>query len=322
MSVRTATSALVLVSLFVFLAVPIFSSSPSLAQESHEPTQATTEAEDGNVAPTEDDSQSLFSLNNLLTLLILTLLQAVLGFDNLLYISIESKRVALDKQTIVRHWGIGLAIGLRIVLLFVVMQAITYLQQPFFSIKQQGFISGDFNVHSVIVLIGGGFIIYTALKEISHMLAIEDIGHGSGKEGQKSVANAIFWIVLMNLVFSFDSILSALALTNVFLVMAVAIVVSGMMMIYLADHVAEFLKKNRMFEVLGLFILFIVGIMLLSEGGHLAHLTFFNQAIEPMAKSTFYFVIGVLVIIDVVQGRYQKKLNAQRLAEQGAAHAP
>ena len=157
MSVRTATSSLVLVSLFVFLAVPIFSSSPSLAQESQESTEETTEAEAGNVAPAEDDSPSLFSLNNLLTLLILTLLQAVLGFDNLLYISIESKRVALDKQTIVRHWGIGLAIGFRIVLLFVVMQAITYLQQPFFSIEQQGLITGDFNVHSVIVLIGDDF---------------------------------------------------------------------------------------------------------------------------------------------------------------------
>ena len=123
----------------------------------------------------------------------------------------------------------------------------------------------------------------------------------------------------MNLVFSFDSILSALALTDVFPVMATSIVISGLLMIWLADHVAEFLKKNRMYEVLGLFILFIVGVMLLSEGGHLAHLEFFGYEIEAMAKSTFYFVIGVLVLIDVVQGRYHRKLNAQRLAEQGAA---
>ncbi len=261
----------------------------------------------------------LFTISSLMTLLMLTLLQAVLGFDNLLYISIESKRVAEDKQTYVRRLGIGLAIGLRIVLLFVVMMAIGSLQHPFLSIDLDGIVSGQFNVHSVIVLIGGGFIVYTALKEIMHMLSIEDIGHGMHKEKTRSVGAAVFWIVLMNLVFSFDSILSALALTDVFPVMATSIVISGLLMIWLADHVAEFLKKNRMYEVLGLFILFIVGIMLLSEGGHLAHIEFFGYAIEAMAKSTFYFVIGVLVLIDVVQGRYQKKLNAQRLVEQSGA---
>ena len=123
----------------------------------------------------------------------------------------------------------------------------------------------------------------------------------------------------MNLVFSFDSILSAIALTNVFWVMATAIVISSILMIVLADDVAEFLEKNRLYEVLGLFILLIVGVMLLSEGGHLAHLSLFGYPIEPMAKSTFYFVIGVLVIVDVVQGRYQKKLIAQKKA--GSMHS-
>ena len=91
------------------------------------------------------------------------------------------------------------------------------------------------------------------------------------------------------------------------------------MMIFLADHVAEFLKKNRMYEVLGLFILFIVGILLLSEGGHLAHLKLFGFAVEPMAKSTFYFVLAVMVAVDIVQTRYRAKLMAQRQEEFGRA---
>ena len=94
-------------------------------------------------------------------------------------------------------------------------------------------------------------------------------------------------------------------------VMSLAIVFSGIMMIWMADHVSEFLKKNRLFEVLGLFILFIVGIMLVSEGGHLAHVQLLGHPVEPMAKSTFYFVLIVLVVVDVVQGRYQRKLFAQ-----------
>jgi predicted tellurium resistance membrane protein TerC len=83
-------------------------------------------------------------------------------------------------------------------------------------------------------------------------------------------------------------------------------------MIVLADKVSEFLQKNRMYEVLGLFILLIVGIMLLSEGGHIAHLKLFGNAVTPMSKTTFYFVIVVLVLIDLVQGRYQKKLLKER----------
>jgi predicted tellurium resistance membrane protein TerC len=263
----------------------------------------------------EDAMAELLTLDNLFTFLMLTALQAVLGFDNLLYISIESKRVRADKQAMVRKIGIGLAILLRLVLLFAILSAVQYFQTPFFEVHWTGVVEGEVNVHAFITLIGGAFIIYTAVKEIMHMLAIDDLeGHAAGK-ATRSVAGAITWIVAMNLIFSFDSILSAMALTNVFVVMAAAIVVSGLGMIYLADRVSDFLQKNRMYEVLGLFVLFIVGIMLLSEGGHLAHLAFFGYKVEAMAKSTFYFVLAVLVIVDIVQGRYQKKLLAQRERE-------
>ena len=258
--------------------------------------------------------EALFSFDAIFTLFMLILLQAVLGFDNLLYISIESKRVPLESQQMVRRVGIGLAIILRIILLFGVTRAIQYFNEPFFDIHFEGIVEGSFNVHAAIVIVGGVFIVYTALKEIMHMLAVDDIAH-LGDEATRSVGGALFWIITMNLIFSFDSLLSAMALTDNFWIMATAIILSGLMMIFLADHVVEFLKRNRMYEVLGLFILFIVGIMLLSEGGHLAHLKFFGYPIEAMAKSTFYFVIAVLVIVDVVQGRYQKKLLAQREAE-------
>ena len=82
-------------------------------------------------------------------------------------------------------------------------------------------------------------------------------------------------------------------------------------MLILADHVSEFLQKNRKYEVLGLFILLIVGVVLLGEGGHVAHLTLFGYLVEPMAKSTFYFSVVVLVIVDMVQSGYQKKLAKQ-----------
>ncbi|MCA8968731.1 MAG: tellurium resistance protein TerC [Planctomycetes bacterium] len=236
----------------------------------------------------------------------LILLQAVLGFDNLLYVSMESKRVAEDRQKYVRTMGIGLAIALRIVLLFVVVHAIGAFEDPFWRFETS-FVSAAISGHALIVLLGGGFILYTAVKEIYHMLAPIDIEHGHEK-APRSVANAIFWIVLMNLVFSFDSILSAIALTKNFWIMAIAIVISGSLMIWLADRVSRFLQRNRMYEVLGLFILLLVGVMLVSEGGHLAGLEFFGHEVHAMSKSTFYFVLAVLIVVDIVQGRYQRKL--------------
>lgn len=253
------------------------------------------------------------TIDNFLTLGMLILLQAVLGFDNLLYISLESKRAPLERQSYVRKMGIGLAIVLRIVLLFALTQLIELFQDPVFSIDLFDVIHGTFNLHSIIVLLGGGFILYTALKEIWHMVALEEHDAQANKE-PKSVAMVITMIVVMNLVFSFDSILSAIALTDVFWVMAIAIITGGILMIVLADKISEFLQKNRMYEVLGLFILFLVGVMLLTEGGHLAHLDLFGNEIVPMSKTTFYFVIVVLVIVDIVQGRYQKKLIAKKIA--------
>jgi len=85
--------------------------------------------------------------------------------------------------------------------------------------------------------------------------------------------------------------------------------------ILLADAVTDFLKKNRMYQVLGLFILFLVGVLLVTEGAHLAHLKLFGFQINAMGKSTFYLVIFVLVVTDVLSNKYQKRLWAQREAE-------
>lgn len=252
------------------------------------------------------------SFENIITLAMLILLQAVLGFDNLLYISLQSQRAPAHRQAMVRRVGIALAMILRIVLLFVLVSVIEIFQSPWFSIEWIGVVEGVFNFHVIIVLFGGVFIMYTALKEIWHMMQIEKLGEEERKP--RSVADLIFWIVLMNLIFSFDSILSAIALTDVFWIMATAIIIGAGLMMWLADGVADFLEKNRMYEVLGLFILLIVGVMLLTEGGHLAHLTLFGSAIMPMTKTTFYFVIGTLVLTDVVQSRYRKKLMARRAA--------
>ena len=262
-------------------------------------------------------------LGILFTLLMLVLLQAVLGFDNLLYISLESKKAPETEQKRVRKVGILIAIVLRIVLLFVLVSIIDFFQEPFSFLSGgiENIIHFAFNGHSIIVLLGGGFIIYTAIKEIWHMISTKglDVDDMATEKKSKSANAVITSIVIMNLVFSFDSILAAIGLTSeiesattAFIVMAIAIVISGLLMLLMADKISTFLSKNRMYEVLGLFILFIVGIMLVTEGGHLAHLKLFGEEIVPMSKTTFYFVLAILIIVDVVQGKYQKNLLAEK----------
>jgi len=296
--------------------------------------------------------EGLFTLQSLWTLFMLILLQAVLGFDNLLYIAIESNKVGDPKDAQkVRKWGIGIAVLLRIVLLFLIVNLFTLLAEPLFGIH--------FTAQALITLVGGGFIIYTAIKEIHHLLQVDHIEHSEGG-GSRTVMGAIALIVAMNLVFSVDSILSAMAIASVDAsnivdnagailgqfagsvveckaaliadpvagaigceptktyqvpLMVIAILVSGLGMILLADRVTNFLKKNRMYQVLGLFILFLVGVLLVTEGAHLAHLKIFGFAIDAMSKSSFYLVIFVLVVTDVISIKYQKRLWAQKEAE-------
>ncbi len=262
----------------------------------------------------------LFTLQSLFNLAVLIFLQAVLGFDNLLYISIESRRAPAHLQARVRRAGILIAIALRVVLLFVMIHLIEALAAPFYVFAIPGVIEGGVNFSTVIFVLGGGFLMYTAVKEIHHLLKLDD-PETAGSATPKSAVSVVAMIVLMNLIFSFDSILSALAITDLFALLALAIIISGAGMLLLADTVSEFIRNNRKYEVLGLFILLIVGVVLIGEAGHAAepHLHLFGYPVEPMSKTTFYFSVAVLVLVDILQSGYKRKLAQQREAE--AAHS-
>lgn len=295
----------------------------------------------GNEGP---DMLELLTFENLGNLLMLCFLQAVLGFDNLLYISIESQRAPVAKQRAVRFWGIIIAVALRVILLFAMVSLLDALSAPFYVFDWDGILEGGVNFATVVFLFGGVFIIYTAVKEIGHLLSIEHLDTDiEGKSG-KSAAQVVALIVFMNLIFSFDSVLSAIAITDVFPVLAAAILLSGLAMLLLADSVTRFIEKNRMYEVLGLFILLIVGVVLIGESGvaaahaaeasvsfadaetaasaaHAAHdnelaIKIFGYALVPMSKTTFYFAVIVLFAVEIIQSGYRRKLEAERAALQ------
>jgi predicted tellurium resistance membrane protein TerC len=258
---------------------------------------------------------------NVGNLAMLCFLQAVLGFDNLLYISIESQRAPVAHHRAVRSWGIIIAVALRVALLFVMVHLIDLLAEPFYTFAWEGVIEGAVNFGTCVFVVGGIFIMYTAVKEIGHMLTIEHLNDEISAKTDKSATRVVMLIVLMNLIFSFASVLSALAITDVIVILAAAIILSGVAMLMLVDTVTEFLKKNRMYEVLGLFILLIVGVVLLGEAGQAdAHamgddtmaLHLFGYELIPMSKTTFYFSVVVLVTVEVIQSGYTRKRNAQR----------
>lgn len=263
----------------------------------------------------------LLTFENLGNLLMLCFLQAVLGFDNLLYISIESQRAPVAQQAAVRYWGIILAVALRVVLLFTMIHLIGVLAEPFYVFNMVGILEGGVNFATCIFILGGIFIIYTAVKEIGHMLSIEHLDTDVQGKGGKSAVQVVVLIVMMNLIFSFDSVLSALAITDVFVVLATAILLSGAAMLFLAEGVTKFLEKNRMYEVLGLFVLLIVGVVLLGEAGpaaaHAMHddtlaLKIMGYELVPMSKTTFYFAVVVLFASEILQSGYARKLSLER----------
>jgi predicted tellurium resistance membrane protein TerC len=147
----------------------------------------------------------------------------------LLYIAIESKRAKIEHQRNVQRIGIYGAMILRIVLLFVLIKAIGTFEGSVFK-ADNGLFEGDFNLHSLIVLFGGVFIIYKATSEIIHMLHLDTREDGDRKP--KSTNSIILSIILMNLIFSFDSILVAMALTDEFVIMATAIITGALIMIF------------------------------------------------------------------------------------------
>ena len=263
----------------------------------------------------------LLTFENLGNLVMLCFLQAVLGFDNLLYISIESQRAPVATQRAVRFWGIIIAVALRVILLFTMIRLIDALSEPFYVFDWTGVIEGGVNFATVVFIIGGIFIMYTAVKEIAHMLSIEHLDTEIGEKRGKSAVQVVLLIVTMNLIFSFDSVLSALAITDVFPVLATAILLSGLAMILLADGVTSFLEKNRMYEVLGLFILLIVGVVLLGEAGTAASHAMHDDSLQikilgydliPMSKTTFSFSVIVLFAVEIIQPGYSRKLAAER----------
>lgn len=247
-----------------------------------------------------------------MSLLTLTFLEVVLGIDNIIFITIASNKLSPEDQKKARNIGLILAMVFRVGLLL----AITWLigmQDPLWHVETS-WLTISVTGQSLILILGGIFLIYKATAEIHHKLeGGEEHGDVKVKKGRASLTNVIVQIVLIDMVFSFDSILTAVGLTNVVSIMIIAVVLSITIMMLFAGPIASFVNKHPTIQMLALAFLLLIGFMLIAEGAHLGHFVIAGSEIGSVPKGYLYFAIVFSLAVEFLNMRLRKRQKPVQL---------
>jgi predicted tellurium resistance membrane protein TerC len=239
-------------------------------------------------------------------LLTLTFLEIVLGIDNIIFITIASNRLSMAEQPKARFIGMMLAMIFRIILLFGISTIIA-MQEPLLSFELSWF-KGGFSGQSLILALGGVFLLYKATNEIHHKLDGENSHDNPNSSVKKStLQQVIIQIALINVVFSFDSILTAVGLTDNLFIMIFSVITSVGIMLVFAGPVSKFVNDHPSIQILGLSFLILIGFMLMTEAAHLAHLQVFGSEIGTIPKGYLYFAIFFSLVVEFLNMRVKKK---------------
>ncbi|MBK8700822.1 MAG: TerC family protein [Saprospiraceae bacterium] len=250
-----------------------------------------------------------------LSLLTLTFLEIVLGVDNIIFISIASSKLKKEDQKKATNIGLILAMILRIVLLLGVSYLIA-MSEPFWHIDLP-WITAGISGQSLILAGGGIFLLYKSVTEIHHKLEGLEEDHSKDHGKTQTLNSAIIQITLINIIFSIDSILTAVGMTNglngALIVMIIAVVISVLIMMAFAVPVGRFVNRNPTIQMLGLAFLILIGFMLIIEGGHLAHLKILGSEIGAVPKGYLYFAIAFSLMVEFLNMRLRKKEDPVKL---------
>ncbi|MEZ4986356.1 MAG: TerC family protein [Saprospiraceae bacterium] len=246
-----------------------------------------------------------------MSFLTLTFLEIVLGIDNIIFITIAANKLPEEERPKATNIGLILAMVLRILLLFGI-SALVAMSAPLFNINN-ALVHAGFTGQSLILIAGGVFLLYKSTREIHHKLE----GHAEEANGQKSakasLSNVIVQITIINIVFSFDSILTAVGMTNgiygALAIMVLAVVVSVGIMMLFATPVGNFVNQNPTIQMLGLAFLILIGFMLIVEGAHLAHLTIADSEVGTVPKGYLYFAIAFSLLVEFLNMRLRKNVD-------------
>jgi len=251
-----------------------------------------------------------------IALLTLTFLEIVLGIDNIIFISIASSKLPENQQKKATNIGLILAMVMRIILLFGISYLVA-MEAPFWHINLP-WIEAGISGQAVILFGGGLFLLYKSVHEIHEKVEIKEEAQEIEKKSASKLSDAILQITLINVVFSFDSILTAVGMTNglsenpndALIIMIVAVIISVLIMLAFATPVGRFVNKHPSIQILGLSFLILIGFMLIAEAAHLSHLQVFGSSIGVIPKGYLYFTIAFSLLIEFLNFKLRKKSKA------------
>jgi predicted tellurium resistance membrane protein TerC len=227
-------------------------------------------------------------------LVTLTAMETVLGIDNIIFIAILVARLPAEQQNKIRNVGISLALLIRVALLFSISWIMT-LKEPLFEVLGHSFSGRD------LILLGGGlFLLGKSTFEIHHKVEGDPQIHlHEAEKGVKKTANArmmLFQILLLDIVFSLDSVITAVGMVSQVSIMVVAMLISMVIMLLSAGRISAFVERHPTIKILALSFLLLIGVMLVAEGMG-AHIS----------KGYIYFAMSFSLIVEMLNMRYRKK---------------
>ncbi|MDR3273207.1 MAG: TerC family protein [Flavobacteriaceae bacterium] len=247
-----------------------------------------------------------------IALLTLAFLEIVLGIDNIVFLSIITSKLPHNRQPKARRIGLLLAMLFRIGLLFGI-SIVLKLTKPILSFNSN-WLDGNISGQSIIVFAGGLFLLYKSVTEIHHKLEGTEEIHADTKKRSISFASTIVQIVALDIVFSFDSVLTAVGLVSfqdygyggAMAIMVTAVVVAVMVMLLFAEPVSGFVNEHPTIQILGLSFLILIGVMLITEASHLSHLKIFDTEVGAIPKGYLYFAIAFSLFVEFINLKMSK----------------
>jgi len=223
-------------------------------------------------------------LDAVIPLISLISLEVILGIDNVIFISILSDKLPDSQRNKLRYWGLGLAMVMRLILLTLISYILKLDQNLFtlFDIKFSG--------KGLILIAGGLFLIYKSTVEIYHKTELANQADQPVVPKKSSFKRLLLEIILLDLVFSIDSIITAIGMAQQLWVMYTSVIVAVVIMIFASQPISFFIKKHPSFKILALSFLMMIGLSLIAEGFHLS-----------IPKGYIYFSMAFAFIVDIIQ---------------------
>ncbi|MEI6881376.1 MAG: TerC family protein [Bacteroidota bacterium] len=225
-----------------------------------------------------------------ISLLTLTILEIVLGVDNIIFISIVTGKLKKEQQLSSRRLGLFLALFIRIILLAFISHIVHDMVVPVFYLGGHAF-----SWHDIILFGGGVFLLYKSAIELYEK--IEKGEHEAGAKPAKSYWNVVIQVILIDIVFSFDSIITAVAIAEDLPIMILAVIISMIVMMIFSHKIGDFINHNPTMKILALAFLFMIGALLTVEA--------FGVHVE---KSYIYFALAFSIMVEMLNLRYRKKV--------------